>query len=433
MTKLPPVPKHDTKDKSMMPLYTHQKKIISDDPKKCVIGFGCGAGKSITALILARKKVLVICPKTIRDAKTWPLNQAKMLSMSRIDDLTILSKEEFRARHTTLTAYDTVIVDEFANGYSISTNVRTVKGVRKPKTSQLYDALDTYLAKHKPERLYLLSATIGKSAMCVYAAGVCIGRKWDHREWRDTFYKLIHIPGREIYLPDNRKEVQARLLLATQRLGYFGGIEDFFDMPEQTHLVRDVGLTPEQQKAIMMLPVAFPDPLVRAGKAHQLEQGLLMTKTDGVLFFKNNKFDALTELQQEFEKIIVFAEYTHQIQSICNHFFQKKIRTLTLTGATKNAAEVIAEANKQSEIVLIIQTSISEGYELPTFRCTVFAGEDRSWSKTEQAQGRTLRANALARNLYVYLVAGKIDKKRREAHERLTDFDDAMYVKAQYE
>ena len=46
-----------------------------------------------------------------------------------------------------------------------------------------------------------------------------------------------------------------------------------------------------------------------------------------------------------------------------------------------------------------------------------------------QALGRTLRINNLQKNLYVYLLAGEIDKAVYKAIENKGDFNEAIYAK----
>jgi superfamily II DNA or RNA helicase len=76
-------------------LYQHQKDIINKDPKKCGLFLGCGTGKTLTALHLARGKTLVVAPKTTREDNTWQRNLALMDNIHNVE-LLVVSKEEFR-------------------------------------------------------------------------------------------------------------------------------------------------------------------------------------------------------------------------------------------------------------------------------------------------------------------------------------------------
>ena len=54
-----------------MNLYAHQKQIVDEDKKQVGIFTGTGTGKTKTALLLARGKTLIICPKTQKEDRNW--------------------------------------------------------------------------------------------------------------------------------------------------------------------------------------------------------------------------------------------------------------------------------------------------------------------------------------------------------------------------
>ena len=105
------------------------------------------------------------------------------------------------------------------------------------------------------------------------------------------------------------------------------------------------------------------------------------------------------------------------------------ITVYTLTGATKDRRKVISDAENSLRCVIIIQSQVSAGYELPSFRCTVYASQDWSYVNLAQSWGRTLRINKLAHNLYVYLISGTIDKAVYEALLTKNDFSERVFLK----
>lgn len=173
----------------MRKTYAHQQKILNDDPKKCGLFLGTGSGKTFLSLSLAKGDILVICPKTIRDARVWE-REYRSIAENEVQKyrkgnnvrvfkprLTVMSKEEFRRDAALLPRFDTVIADECHNLLGVTPNTRQRNRVIVPKASQLFDAFEAYLLRTKPERLYLLSATIVKSPFCVWGAGRLLG-KW---------------------------------------------------------------------------------------------------------------------------------------------------------------------------------------------------------------------------------------------------------------
>lgn len=409
-----------------MKLFKHQQDIISDDPKKCGLFLGTGSGKTLTALSLAEGKTLVVAPKTTRDDKTWQKNLAKL---GKSLHLTVISKEDLRRDFLHLGQYDTVIFDESHTiaGVTPSMCYRNKKQI--PKTSQVFEAALHFIKVNPPKRLYLLTATPIRSPMTVLAFAWLLGKEWPFHNFREAFYVKLPIPGREIWSPRKHTDVQERLGKAVQKLGYTGRLSDYVDVPEQTHKVVDVPLTKEQVSKLRELPTDFPDPIVLIGKKHQVEQGVLAgDEFSAPQEFPTNKMDIIDELHEEFGKVLVFAKYTAQINAIAK-YFSKKTTVLTLTGATKERGELMRLAEEKSDCIVIAQSSISAGYELPSFRCTVYASESYSFVDHDQSVGRTLRINNLQKNLYVYLVSGEIDKAVRKAIDLKGDFNEKIYAK----
>lgn len=410
-----------------MKLYSHQQKLISEDPVKTGIWWGTGSGKSICALMLARGKTLVICPKTIRDDGTWPRNMKKAgLKL----DLTVLSKEDFKAKAATLPTFDAVIVDEAHVFCGVTPNIQWRKKVAYPKASQLFNMLDQYFKDHEPERLYLLTATPIKSPMAVWAAAKLLGMDINWYSFRDEFYIQLNMPGKTVYQAKSDSASKDKLGRLVRKLGYTGRLDEWMDVPQQTHITKQIPLSSEQQEAIRKLPYDFPEPIVLLGKTHQVENGVLSgDEFNAGKYFLNGKTDAILDLLAQYPKVLVFAKYTAQIRVIETGIREADIPVFTLTGDTKDRGEVIRAAEASERCAIIVQSQISVGYELPSFRCTVFASE--SWSVVDhlQAIGRTLRMNHLEKNLYVYLVSGEIDEAVREAIENKRDFSERIYLK----
>ena len=408
-----------------MKLYNHQQEIINADPKKIGLFLGTGSGKSATALTLSQGKTLVVCPKILRDDKTWQRNLEKL---GKKLNLTVLSKEEFKRDWGTLPKFDTVILDEVHTLTGITPTIKWVKKVPQPKTSQMYEACVNYLNKHAPERLYLLTATPTRNAMSVYGLGKMLGRTWDFYQFRSIFYMPVMMNFREIWMPKKDIQTQEKLAKLVKELGHTGRLEDWFDVPEQTHKIVNIELTLEQKKKLKELPLEFPDPLVLVGKKHQVEQGVLKgNQFEPSQSFSTGKLEAIEDLYEEFGKVLVFAKYTEQIEQIKKHF--KDFPVFSITGATKDRGLVIQMAENSPHCIIIVQSTISAGYELPSFRCTIFASESYSIVDYVQSLGRTLRANNLQKNLYIYLVAGEIDKAIRKAIDLKEDFSEAIYAK----
>ena len=173
----------------------------------------------------------------------------------------------------------------------------------------------------------------------------------------------------------------------------------------------------------------YPEPIVLLGKKHQIENGILTgDEFNKAEFIKDNKLEVIEELTYEYSKILIFAKYKLQIQKIKEYFEKKGIKIFTLTGDTKDRGTLMKEAETSEKCIVISQSNISAGYELPSFRCTIYASQEFSHVNDIQSRGRTLRINALNKNLYVYLSSGEIDKAVNKSLEIKEDFSLAIYA-----
>jgi superfamily II DNA or RNA helicase len=402
------------------PLYEHQKKIIAENKLKCGLFLGTGASKTRTALELAEGDVLIICPKQQREDETW---QRENVKWGTNKNLTVISKEDLRKNWEKLPHYDTVIIDECHNNLGVLPMMIQRKKIQYPKCSQIFEATQNFLKRHNPKRLYLLSATPIPKPMSMWAVGVLFGQQWDFWQFRQTYYNEIRIGGvRRIWMPKKDEATKQRLADLVKRFGYTGGLNDFFDVPEQTHKVVEIEPTAEQKKKMNELMFEEADPLVRRSRLRTVENGVLYGKkiesnggkvdkmSNETKIFKSHKIDYILERALEFPKLLIFANYTAQIMEIEKALKEEGYNVSTLTGQTKDRS-FIRTVNESSEPhIIIAQSSISSGYELPSFPCVIYASKSWRYVDYEQSLGRVLRSNHLKKNLYIHLVTPGCDK-----------------------
>jgi hypothetical protein len=266
--------------------------------------------------------------------------------------------------------------------------------------------------------------------MCVLGIAWILGQNWDFYDFRSAFYSKVSMGYRQIWIPRKDTTTKEKLGKIVQDLGYTGRMADFTDVPKQTFIVKHIPLTSQQEEALKELPLEYPDPIVLIGKKHQVEQGILSgTEFESAKTFETGKLEVIEDLISEYPKTLIFAKYTEQIELIRKHIESIGIPCYTLTGSTKNRGDLLHKAESLSQCVVIAQASISAGYELPSFRCTIYASQDYSFVNKEQSEWRTLRMNALDKNIYVYLISGKVDKAVYESLENKSDFHEAIFAK----
>lgn len=429
-----------------MKFYDHQQKIIDADVPKRGKWLGTGTGKTRTALALSRGTALVICPKTQKDDGNWErelvnlaVDAGKVYDITDVpmDALTTITFDMFKRDHETLPRFDTVIVDEAHGMFGVTPNTRFRKKVEIPKASQRFEALDAYLERTKPDRYYPCSATIIKSPFTVWAAGKTLANpvmRYDMTgfyAFRHEFYTRLPMPGREVYVPKTDAATKEKLAAIVRELGDIGRLEDFFDVPEQTFITKKIELTQQQKDRIKELRFEYPEPIVRIGKKHQVENGVLAPDefSPGETF-ANGKIDAILEYAAEFPRMVVFAKYRAQINAIQEALTDAGYHTWTLAGDTKDRKEVIRQAN-ELDGVLICQAQISAGWEVKPTPVMIFASRTYSWVDYDQALGRIQRADAIKKNLYINLVArGGVDEAVDRALLNKQDFNERIYAEA---
>ena len=437
-----------------MKFFHHQAEIITQDPTKTGLFLGTGGGKTRIALALARGKTLVICPKTQKEDRNWerecdkmradgitlkitgdihPTNRANNLEQGHAYPH-VISKEEFRRDYLDYEKlggfFNTVIVDEAETCLGVTPNTRQRDKKTIPKASQLYEALEYYVATYVPDRLYLATATITRSPMTVWAAGKLLGKDWGFYEWRNVFYTRLPMPGREVWTPKSTDEVKDRLAAAVRKLGFVGRLEDWFDVPEQTFRDDYVEMTEEQRKRISEIKIEFPDPIVALGKRLQIENGVLngdeYTPSE---FISNRKIDKIIKYAEEFPRLIVWAKFTHQITAYRDELSKRGYQVYTLTGETKDREQLFATLRASSNAILIAQAQIAAGWEWPECPAMVFASRTYSISDYEQALGRIQRTNAIKKNLYIHLITkGGIDEAVDDSLRNKKDFSERVYL-----
>ena len=421
-----------------MKTYDHQRKILEADPKKCLLALGTGTGKTLLGLSLAEGSTLIVTPKQQREDLTWQKNAEKF---GIICNMKVISKEDLRRDWSTLPAFDTVILDESHFFVGCLPETRQKKGVLFPKTSQIFEALYNFLLKHPPKRLYLLSATPVPKPMALWGIAKLFGYDWDFWQFRAKYYNEIRMGQRRIWIAKTDKATKDKMAEIIKKLGYTGTIGDFTDLPPQIDKTVYIDLTEAQKQGIKDMVAIEADPLVRRSRMRTIENGVLYSKkveqglgkvdimSKETIIFPSKKIDYILERAQEFKKLLIFANYTAQIEAIAGALRKEGYKVSTLTGSTKDRATVIQEAEKADECILIAQSSVSSGWEFPSANCTIFASLSWRFVDHEQSRGRTLRMNHIKSNLYLYLVIkGGVDEDCFKAIQSGKDFMERLTI-----
>jgi len=395
-----------------MKLYNHQIAFLKKNPKKCLLAWEMGTGKTRVAIEWVKqnkfKQVAIICPKALkenwnREAERWELESTRYI---------VFSKEEFRKLWAKIAWTEAIIVDE----------AHYFAGIKSAMTKSLMH----FLKKNKVNNILLLTGTPYLSTpFNVYVLAHHLGYKINYMDFKFKFFNFVQMGARLI--PVVKKGIEGEIAKIVRQIGDVVKLEDCIDVPEQLFIEEEFALTAEQTKAIKEL--SEPNPLTKFIKVHQITQGALLGGEYAKdTFYPSNKLERLRELAEEHKKIAIVCRYNLQIDYISTHLNAIR-RVLIIRGDVEDRDSVIREAEKLDECIILIQGECCEGYELPSFGLIIFASLSFSYKSYVQMCGRFLRINKPKKNVYLHLIGGEIDREVYKAIKRKEDFNIEIYAR----
>jgi len=402
-----------------MQLYKHQEDVIRDNPSRVLLAHATGTGKTLTGITLANKNaltLLVVCPKMLKEKWQRDINEhgrERMITM-------ILTKEEFKAKVKTIPRFDCVIIDE----------AHYFAGIK----SQLHKAMVWYMKQHNITYRYLLTATPYLSTpLNIFALARILGHEWNYRTFIKEYFYEIPMGHRVIMKP--RPNIEGKVADLVAKIGHIVDFETAItasnqSLPEQTHEVVRFDLTEEQIIAKRDHAYTQSTHIQQWTREHQIENGFVYREiSHAPIHFHSNKNIWLANMATKYKKFIVFCRYHAQIELLTELFQSMDRNVLVIHGDVTNRDAIINEAERLDDCIIIIQSSCSAGYELPSFRIVIFASLDFSYVNYQQALGRNLRINKLAPNTYYYLVAEGVDTDVYDCIMKKQDFSFEIYNK----
>ncbi|MEK7087502.1 MAG: SNF2-related protein, partial [Patescibacteria group bacterium] len=337
-------------------LYAHQQAFLNKNPKRYLLAHATGTGKTLIAILHSKNKhpTLFIVPKVLKE------NWERYCKLYELKVYTILSKEEFRKVHKTLTRYKSVVVDEchFFGNYR----------------SQLAKALNWYFKKHDTEYRLFLSATPRlASPWSIFTLAVLLGHPLEWYQFKNKFFYDVRMGLRTIPMP--RPNMDGELAKIIHTIGETVRLEDCVDLPPQNFLQEYIDITEEQRKALFTISDILP--LVRFTKAHQIINGYQSSLIGEPKPLKDNKIERIIALCEENNKTAIFARYNFQLElykrAIESSKELKNHKVFLITGETKNRDALIQEAEQAEKCIVLINCMCGIGWEIPSISVIVFA------------------------------------------------------------
>jgi superfamily II DNA or RNA helicase len=402
-----------------MQLSPIQEKIFIDNRPKTIIGLGTGKGKTLTSLLLARGKILIIVDKQQKVDKTFE-NTIEKFNLTK--DVTILTIDKFRKTWKELPYFDTLILDECHKQLGGVVVYFRFKTSFRP--SSICKAIFAYIQKHNPERVYPLTATIEASPMIIYNACKIIGVNYNLDDWIKAFYFLLN----ERYRVKKDDKTTDRLIAVVAKNGYY---EKHDDAPKQIYKEIYVDPTEEQRKRIKEIKIEYAD-MQQVGKIYQIENGVLKgNQFQESEVFDCEKYTIIKDIVKDHPRIIIYATYTEQINRI-HELLKDAYNTHILNGKTpkKVREQLLASLHDSENYILIVNTAINSGWELrhcPTM-CFFSVPYTTRPHHRIQADGRIQRHGNLKVNTYIDIITrGGVNEALYHAQKNGKKFSEKLY------
>lgn len=399
--------------------YKHQQRILDLNPEKFLIAHDRGAGKTITALGLAKQnnvRPLIVVPKPVR--KKW---HREMVSMGV--DGRVISREDFRKLATIedFSVYTALIVDEAHYGFP------TLK-------AQLHKKAQWYIKKYNIQYVWLLTGSpYTSTAWSVYGLAQLLGYNWNYRQFQDRFFQQRWLGNRVIWEP--RNDVQEELAKLVRLIGDSIPLSACADVPEQTYEVETFEMNAEQRKLNKEVLEQETNPLVRTTKYHQIASGVKIGNefVDDITC-DSAKNSRIMDYAEENKKLVVFSRYNVHLRLLSAMLSQRGIPHAIINGEVDDKEAIIEQAEKSDRFVLLINAACSVGYELPSFNLVLFSSLSFSFVDYSQACGRVLRINHLKKNVYIIMLTeGSVDEAVWESIQNKQSFSEAIFSSSELE
>lgn len=396
----------------MRKLFKHQSDIVRLMPKRHVLSWSVGTGKTTAALALAYyanvERTLIICPKALKEH--WTREATEAFKDQTEASFIVVSKEEFKKNLAKLPPCQAMIVDEAHHFFGM--------------TSQLRKSLGWYIKKWNPGYVWLLTGTVYRSTPWdIFVLRDLLGSPIKYQDFRYKFFVDRHFGRRIVPVPrDNVEEDLAKLV---GEVGSIVRLDECTDVPEQVFTEEYLSLLPEQKKAMDDLQDLTP--IARFTKEHQITGGTLKESGEQ---YQTEKLQRAIDLAVENKHIIIVCRYNAEIDMLRDNLPGSAGEVKIIRGDVDNRDEVIRSLPTDSPWTLLVNAACSEGWEIPYCRVMLFYSYDFSLKNYIQMLGRIQRLGHIKKNVYYSLIVkDSADEDVYDAMMRKEDVHEAIMRK----
>jgi hypothetical protein len=418
-------------------LWEHQKNILDKNPDYQLLAWDPGIGKTLGSLKLAKKNggsTMAITPKGLKDK--W-VEEIKFLD----GETKVVTKEFFRDNKKDIKRFDNIIIDEAHRNWAA--------------WNQSSRALFWWLKKHKPDRIWLLTATpYCSTPMNVYYLGkICRYTPYSAQEFKSRFFYKKWIGRKQIDYPllknpSKEKRIDCQRRLHEYMLNFSDIVkrDDVFDVPDQQFIEEQFDYTKSQEVAMAKLDKFLTNRGTFFGYAHQIASGYL--NPDSIqeeIDISSGKIDRLLDLSEDFPVVLIYSRY-HQQQEDIRAALQKKYPKAwvkVLNGDNSSESTKLSEKlnstfvkNKEDVLdnraYLIASTGVAEGWQCVNVNQAIYMSLPWGYKDFIQSRDRILRSNNLKENIYRIFLTGRVDKQIYKNLKNGEDIDPKNYEPSDY-
>jgi len=393
-------------------LYQHQQNLINLNPKKHLVAFDVGCGKTLTAIKLAEKNAKTVLVITTKSLKVNWEREIKMWCEDKSIEWDVFSKEEFKAHHKQLRPRECIIWDEvhFAAYY----------------TNGFHKAFLYYIKQFNPPFIYGLTATpILSNVISVWGLAKLMGHPISFQWFQNKFYTKVKMGFK--FIPIQKKNIEEDIANLIRGFGTVVSKEEALDLPETVHLMEYFDLTKEQEQAIADLDLN-PNttiPVVYNTKCLQICGGAV----DGTEI-RTEKTARLLELIEQYKNCVVVAKHTAELVML-NKIIPNSV--ILDGGVPAEKRQEIIDICNRGDKIMLLQNDTACGFNLTGVSLMIFYSHTYSWVSYAQSIGRIHRIGQKNKCTYIhFLTKDTIDEAVWECLEKRRDFDLALYEREKY-
>jgi superfamily II DNA or RNA helicase len=155
----------------------------------------------------------------------------------------------------------------------------------------------------------------------------------------------------------------------------------------------------------------------------------VITKAERI---SNEKLEYIVERSYEFDKMLIFATYTEQVDMIAEELRKNDKTVFVVDSRTKSIKDIEQQVEKMKSAYIVAQSSMSSEWEFKSCPVMIFASLTNRSIDYIQGQGRIQRYDNVKKNIYIHLITdykGSVDNKWFKTIMSGRDFNEALYEK----